>query len=85
MNTILSFTSPMEFLLRYSVITGVLIAMVGVAILFMAKKITLARRKTDELNKNDKLYLTLLILGLMFVLIGMIIIALPIDATFYKG
>ncbi|HJD06033.1 MAG TPA: hypothetical protein IAB72_04115 [Candidatus Onthoplasma faecipullorum] len=84
MSTILSFVSPWEFLLRYTVITGVIIAIVGTAILFMAKRITMAKRKTDEINKNDKLYITLLIVGLMFVLIGMIIIALPIDATFYN-
>lgn len=83
MSTILGVT-PLEFLLRYTVITGIIIAIVGTAILFMAKHITRAKRGTDEVDKNDKLYITLLIVGLMFVLIGMIIIALPIDATFYN-
>ena len=84
MSNILSFVSPWEFLLRYTVITGVLIAIVGTAILFLAKHITKAKRGTSEVDKSDKLYITLLIVGLMFVLIGMIIIALPIDSTFYN-
>lgn len=85
MSTILSFESPLEFLLRYTVITGVIIMIVGVAILMSAKRITLAKRHTSELNKSDKLYLTLVIVGICLVLIGMIIaFALDIPDTFYR-
>lgn len=84
MSTLLSFEKPAEFLLRYTVITGIVLAVIGVAICFMAKRITMAKRKQDEINKNDKLYIGLMITGLCFILIGMIIIALPIDATFYN-
>ncbi|MBR6778816.1 MAG: hypothetical protein IKM43_01515 [Clostridia bacterium] len=83
MSTLLSFVSPLEFLLRYTVITGVLIAIAGVALCLMAKRITMLKRKQDEINKSDRLYITLMLVGLGFILIGMIIIALPIDATFY--
>jgi len=76
---------PLEFLLRYTVITGVIIAIIGTALCMLAKRITMAKRKQVEIDKKDRLYVTLMLLGLAFILIGMIIIALPIDATFYRG
>ena len=74
-----------EFLLRYTVVTGVIIAVIGAAICMMAKRITMAKRNQIEINKNDRLYVTLKYLGLGLILIGMIIIAMPIEATFYRG
>ena len=76
---------PLEFLLRYTVIAGVIIATIGTAICMMAKRITMAKRKQVEINKKDRLYSTLMLLGLAFILVGMIIMVLPIDATFYRG
>lgn len=83
MSTILSFVSPLEFLLRYTVIAGIFIAIIGTALCFLAKRITMAKRKQDYVDKKDKFYITLMLLGLGFILIGLIFIALPIDATFY--
>ena len=85
METILSFVSPLEFILRYTVITGMILAIFGVALCMLAKRITLAKRKTDTLNKNDRLFVTLMLVGLGLILVGMIFIALPIEATFYVG
>jgi len=76
---------PFEFLLRYTVIIGMLVAIVGAAICMMAKRITMAKRQQAEFNKNDKFYSTLIVVGVLFILAGMIIIALPYRATFYKG
>ena len=76
---------PLEFLLRYTVITGVIIAIIGTAIVMMAKRVTMAKRKQVEISKKDRLYVTLMLLGLAFILIGMIIMVLPINATFYRG
>lgn len=76
---------PLEFLLRYTVITGVIIAIIGTAICMMAKRITMAKRSQVEINKKDRLYSTLMLLGLAFILVGMIIMVLPIEATFYRG
>ena len=83
MSTILSFVSPLEFLLRYTVITGVIIAAIGAGLCMMAKKITIAVRKKATFDYKDKLYTTLMVLGLFFILVGMIVMVLPIDATFY--
>lgn len=76
---------PLEFLLRYTVITGIIIAIIGTALCMLAKRITMAKRNQVEINKKDRLYVTLLMLGLGFILVGMIIMVLPIEATFYRG
>ncbi|MCQ2565136.1 MAG: hypothetical protein MJ152_04715 [Clostridia bacterium] len=77
--------SPLEWLCRYTVIIGVVLCMFGLALCILAKFITLAVRKTEELNKNDRLYLTLFVVGICLIMIGMISIALPIEASFYVG
>ncbi len=84
MSTLLTFVSPLEFLLRYTVITGIVIAVIGASICFMAKRITMAKRKSDEISKSDRLYVGLMVTGICFILVGMIIMVLPIDATFYN-
>ena len=76
---------PLEFLLRYTVITGIIIAIIGTALCMTAKRITMAKRQQVEINKKDKLYSTLMLLGLSFILVGMIVMVLPIEATFYRG
>lgn len=85
MSLLLAFPNPLEFLLRYTVIAGIIIAVIGTALCMMAKRIVMAKRNVAIINKHDKLYVTLMLLGLAFILIGMIFIALPIDATFFKG
>ena len=83
MSLLLSFVNPLEFLLRYTVIAGVIVAAIGVAICLTAKRIVMAKRKTAVINRKDMLYTTLMLLGLGFLLVGMIIMVLPIEATFY--
>ena len=85
MSTILSFVSPWEFLLRYTVIIGIILAIAGVAICLMAKRITMAVRNTDTINNRDKLYSGLIFAGVGLILVAMVIIALPIEATLYVG
>lgn len=74
---------PLEFLLRYTVISGIVIAIIGTAICMMAKRITMAKRQQVEINKQDKLYTTLICVGIFLILIGMIVMVLPIEGTFY--
>ncbi len=85
MSNLLSFSSPLEFLLRYTVITGAFIAIIGLAIVFMAKRITMAVRKQDTLDKSDKLYITLFVVGIIILLVGAIVMVLPVGDTLYKG
>ena len=76
---------PLEFLLRYTVIAGIFIAIIGTTLCMTAKRVTMAVKKQVEINKKDRLYVTLMFLGLAFILSGMIIMVLPIEATFYRG
>ena len=84
MSTILSFEIPLEFLLRYKVIAVIIVEAIGVAICMMAKRITMAKRNVTEIDKKDRLYVTLMMFGLSFLLVGMILMVLPIEATFYS-
>ena len=84
MKTLLAM-EPLEFLLRYTVISGAIIAIIGTAFCMLAKRVTMSVRKQVEIDKKDRLYVTLMLLGLGFILVGMIIIALPIEVTFYRG
>ena len=84
MNLILSFANPLEFILRYTVLAGIVIAVIGASICFMAKRITMAKRNVAQINKQDKLYTTLLLVGISLILLGMIVMVLPIEGTFYK-
>lgn len=70
-------------MLRYTVIAGMAVAAIGVAVCMLAKHITLVKRGVDTLPKNDKLYQGILITGICLILIGLILIALPINDTFY--
>ncbi len=85
MSAFLSFSSPLEFLLRYTVIAGVVISVIGLALVFMCKRLTMAIRKQDILDKSDKLYTTLFTVGIIIFLIGLIVMVLPINDTLYKG
>jgi len=76
---------PLEFLLRYTVISGIVVAVIWTAICMMAKRITMAKRHLVEIDPKDKLYAGLKLFGLALILIGMIIMVLPIEATFYRG
>ncbi len=84
MFTLLSFENPLQFLLRYTVIIGIVLAVIGVALCLTAKRITMAVRKQDEINKNDSLYVALRIVGLCLILVGMIVMVLPVEANFYS-
>lgn len=76
---------PLDFILRYTVITGIIFAIIGAALCMTAKRITMAKRKQVEIDKNDKLYTTLRYIGFALITIGMIIMVLDIDVSFYRG
>lgn len=84
MSTLLSFVSPWEFILRYTVLAGMVFMSFGVALLLLAQKITMVVRKSDSIDKNDKLLTTLKFVGLGLILLGMIVMVLPVEATLYK-
>lgn len=77
MSKLLQFVSIWEFLLRYTVIIGVVIAILGVACCFSAK---MFNKKEGDNNHS-----LLIITGIVLILLGMIIMVLPIEATLYRG
>jgi len=76
---------PIEFLLRYTVISGIVIAVLGVVLCLIAKRVTMMIRKQETLDRNDGLYTAIMLVGLALILIGMIVMVLPFEATFYRG
>jgi xanthine/uracil permease len=76
---------PLEFLLRYNVLAGMVVAIIGTAICMMAKRIAMAKKGQVEIDRNDSTYTKLKFLGLALIIIGMILIALPFEATLYRG
>lgn len=76
---------PLEFVLRYNVIVAMLIAGVGVGLLFSAKKITKYNQKIDKVEKDNKFYQKIQAAGWLLVLIGMIVMILPFEATLFGG
>ena len=76
---------PLEFVLRYNVIVAMLIAGVGVGLLFSAKKITKYNQKIDKVEKDNKFYQKIQAAGWLLVLIGMTIMILPFEATLFGG
>ncbi len=75
---------PLDFMLRYTVISGIVLAIIGTAICMMAKRITMAKRRQMEVSKQDKFYTGLIVFGVALILIGMVVMVLPVEATFYK-
>ncbi len=62
-----------DYFLTPSRLIGFGIIIIGVALAFLAKKITRVVRKKSEIENNDKLNTTLLSVALVMILLGMII------------
>jgi len=67
-----------EFITKFNVILGIIIAAVGIASIVIAGRLSQAIDKTDKVNKSSKSYIVCKVVGLVCILLGMIIIALPI-------
>lgn len=76
---------PMEFVLRYNVIAAMIVAGIGVGLLFSAKRITRYTQKIDKVEKDNKFLQKIQAGGWLLVLIGMIIMILPFEATLFGG
>ena len=77
MSLLLQFGSIWEFLLRYNVIAGTIVAMIGAACCFSANMFN--KREGEDGHNRLK------IVGIVLILIGMVAIALPLEATLYRG
>lgn len=62
-----------DYLLTVPRIAGLSIIIIGVALVFLAKKLTKVAKKQDQVNKTDKTYATILTFALVMILAGMIV------------
>lgn len=67
-----------EFIQKGNVICGIILAIVGVAAWLLAKNIAQTVRKTNAIKPNDAILIGVKVAGLVSLLIGMVLIALPL-------
>lgn len=67
-----------EFIVKVNVIAGIILCALGVASFILAGRIAQAVDKSDKVIKSSKAFITTRIVGLVLVLAGMILIALPL-------
>lgn len=56
------------------IITSLVFMAVGLALSILSKRITLAVRKTQDLQQNDKLLLGLRAMGLVLIMVGLFLL-----------
>ncbi len=67
-----------QFLQEGLVIVGIALIAVGVAVGFLARRITRAVRQNNEVSSQDRLFLALKITGMVLVLAGFVCIGVEI-------
>lgn len=67
-----------EFIVKINVIAGIVCAMFGVACILISRRFAQAVDKTSKITKSSKAYVSTNVLGLVLILAGMILIALPL-------
>lgn len=67
-----------EFIQKGNVICGIILAILGVACWLLSKNIAQAVRKTDVVKPNDTVFIACKVVGLIGLLIGMVLLALPL-------
>ncbi len=70
--------SLIQFLKQPLTLTGCLLLVVGISTAFLARRIARVARKSNNIPNNDKVYVALKIIGLLFVVAGFVCIAVHI-------
>lgn len=65
--------SFIDMILRPATLTSMALMIIGLALCFLAGRITRAVRKTSNVSSDDKLLLTLKVIGLVILLLGLIV------------
>ncbi len=66
-----------EFLQRPNVLVAIFLAVFGIALAILSRRITRSVRKTKNIADNDGLLVGLKITGLVMILIGLILMIIP--------
>lgn len=64
----------LEAILKVEFLTSILLAALGMALICLAKRITKTVRKTNFVSSNDKVYIAIKVIGLIFVVIAFVIL-----------
>ena len=67
-----------EFIQKPNVIIGIVLAILGIACWLLAKNVAQAVRKTEQVQTNDSILIGCKIAGLVGLLVGMVLLALPL-------
>ena len=67
-----------EFIQKPNVIVGIVLAILGIASWLLAKSVAQTVRKTSQVATNDSILLGCKIAGLIGLLFGMVVLALPL-------
>ena len=76
MSTLLGLTL-VEFLQRPNVLVAIFLAVVGITLAILSRRIARAVRKTKDIPDNDGLLVGLKITGLVMIMIGLILMIIP--------
>lgn len=74
-NTITLLANIADWLANPLAVLGVVLASIGLATAFVARRVTKAVRHTKEIDNSDRLYVTLCLFGLVLVLVALILVA----------
>ena len=67
-----------EFIQKTNVIIGIICAILGVAAWLLALSIAKTARKSNNVKSNDAILIGFKVTGLVLILVGMVLIALPL-------
>ena len=67
-----------EFIQKGNVIIGIILAILGVACWLLATQVAKTIRKSEQIKTNDTVFIACKVVGLVGLLLGMVLIALPL-------
>ena len=70
-----------QFLNQPLIIIGLILLAIGIATVTLAKRITRVARQSNNVDHNDKMYVTFKVIGLLLIVAGFICVA--VDIIFY--
>ena len=74
-NTIYLLADLADWFANPLAVLGVVLAAIGLATAFIAKRITKAVRHTDNIDTSDKLYVGICLFGLVMILVALVLVA----------
>lgn len=72
MSNLLAFVDLMTRLHQVNVIVGIVLSAVGIALALLARRITRAIKKNQEVADDNKLFITFKAIGLILVIAGLV-------------